>query len=58
MSISVVQVLVVNNRAVAVVQASCPPTAEIRMELHFCLHGSEDPWEAAYENALRYLDVA
>lgn len=40
------------------VRADCPPHARLHIELRFPAQEGRNPWEAAYDEALRGLDIA
>lgn len=58
MKIRVLSVRVVNGEVLARVHAENPPRFKLRVELRFPAPKERSPWVAAYDEALKYLDVA
>lgn len=56
MTVSVISVRRANGEIRAWVRADSPVGARLHIELRFPAQEGENPWEAAYDEALRYLD--
>lgn len=58
MRVTVVSARILNDEVHAWVRADSPPLARLHIELRLPAQEGRNPWETAYDEALRYLDPA